>query len=113
LGAGLTQAPSYFYIPKGTGSIDLDVWDGPDTKTLTAYTGLVTQDAGTPHREVDISGRGTHRIALQAGEDGTIAMLSQNGFAFPYLHSIPQLWAMSPDELMVPRAIAQADGLTA
>jgi len=113
LGAALTQAPSYFYIPKGTSSLDLDVWDDADSKTLTIYTGLMTQDPDAPHREVDITGRGTHRIALQPGEDGTIAILSQNGFAFPYLHAVPQLWAMSPDELMVPRAITTADGLTA
>ena len=29
----------------------------------------------------------------------------------PYFHSIPNYWAMSPEALLVPRAIAKADGL--
>jgi hypothetical protein len=107
---GLTQSSAYFYIPKGTQSLDLEVWDIHNSKTLTVYTGLLPQPA-TPHRNIDISSRGPHRVPLQAGEDGTIAKITGNGFAFPYLYSVPFYWAKSPAELLVPRAIAQVDGL--
>ena len=108
---GLTQSrPVYFYIPKGTKSLDLEVWD-TGHKTLTVYTGLLPQPA-TPHRDIDISSRGPHRVPLQPGEAGSIAKIAANGFAFPYLYSVPLYWATSPAELLIPRAVAQADGLT-
>ncbi|MEU5697213.1 hypothetical protein [Actinosynnema sp. NPDC020468] len=112
LGSGLTQAPSYFYIPKGTTSLDLEVWDPYNSKTVRIYSGLVSKNPTTPFRDVDIGANGTHSVPLKAEEGGTIARITTNGFSFPYLHSVPQLWAMSPDELMVPCAIAKADGLT-
>ncbi|MEU0187059.1 hypothetical protein ABZ312_38795 [Streptomyces sp. NPDC006207] len=112
LASGLTQLPVYCYIPKGTHSLDLDVWDLVGNKKLRIYSALLSKNPSAPYRDVDISAMKTHRIPLQPGEDGTIARISGNGFAFPYLHSIPRLSAMSPAELMVPRAIAAADGLT-
>ncbi|MFB8395699.1 hypothetical protein [Streptomyces yangpuensis] len=112
LASGLTQLPVYSYIPKGTHSLDLDVWDHSGNKKLRIYSALLSKNPSAPYRDVDISAMKTHRIPLQPGEDGTITRISGNGFAFPYLHSVPQLWAMSPAELMVPRAIAAADGLT-
>jgi hypothetical protein len=108
---GLTQDPVYFYIPKGTKSVDLEVWDSYGYKILSLYNGLPAAGA-TPARKIDISKRGTYTIALNPGEDGSIAMISGNGFAFPFFYSVPQYWAKSPCELLVPRAIAQADGLT-
>jgi len=104
---GLTQTPAYIYIPKGTRSLDLEVWDGYQYKKLTLYQGL----SGKVARQVDLSKRGTHTVALEPGEAGSLARLEGNGFAFPYLYSVPFLWAKSPAELLVPRAIAEADGL--
>jgi hypothetical protein len=63
-------------------------------------------------RKVDISKMGTYNIALNPGEDGTVAMIQGNGLGFPFLYSIPSLWAKSPGALLVPRGIAKADGLT-
>jgi len=108
---GLTQPEIYLYIPKGTKSIDMEVWDTSGVKTLVLYTGLPLAGL-TQTRTVDVGQRGTHTVALNPGEDGSIAVLRGNGFAFPYLYSIPMLWAKSPSALLVPRAIAQADGLT-
>jgi hypothetical protein len=108
---GLTQSPAYIYIPKGTKSVDLEVYDGMNAKTLVLYKGLPKAGANVPTRDVDISKRGTHRVKLEPGEDGTIAAIKGNGFAFPFLYSVPQYWAKSPGELLVPRAIAEADGL--
>lgn len=108
---GLTQGASYLYIPKGTKSVDLEVWDQYGAKTLTLYTGLPGKD-WKESRKVDISKMGTHAIALNPGEDGTVAMINGNGFAHPYLYSIPLLWARSPRALLAPRGIAAADGLT-
>ncbi|MEU6881427.1 hypothetical protein [Streptomyces sp. NPDC046712] len=112
LASGLTQSPVYSYIPKGTHSLDLDVWDQSGNKKLRIYSALLSKNPSAPYRDVDISAMKTHRIPLQPGEDGTIVRISGGTFGFPYLHSMPRLWAMSPAELMVPRAIAAADGLT-
>lgn len=108
---GWTQAPVYFYVPKGTKSLDLEVWDTYGGKKLTLYRGLPAAGLAET-RTIDISRMGTHTIALQPGEDGTVAKIAGNGFAFPFLYSVPQLWAKTPSVLLVPRGIAAADGLT-
>ena len=108
---GLTQGPAYLYIPKGTKSVDLEVWDTYGAKTLVLYTGLPATGM-KESRKVDIGKMGTHTVKLQPGEDGTVAMITGNGFAFPFLYSLPTLWAKSPAALLVPRGIAKADGLT-
>lgn len=107
---GHTQDPAYFYLPRGTKTLDLETWDKTDRKNVEflryepAKGLLVT-------RTVDISRRGTHRIPLLPNEGGTLARIAGNGFAFPLLYSVPQLWAKSPAELIIPRRIAQADRL--
>jgi hypothetical protein len=111
IASGLTQSPCFFYLPKGTASVDLEIWDTYDQKTLVLYQGLVSASA-PESRRVDISAAGTHIIPLQPGEDGTVAMVTGNGFAFPYLYSVPSRWAKSPSALLVPRAIVEADRLT-
>ncbi len=108
---GLTQRPTFIYIPKGTKSLDLEVWDSYNRKYVTLYQSL-SPSRGTLSRKVDISARQTHRITLKPEETGTIAEISGNGFAFPTLYSVPMLWAKSPSQLVVPRAIVEADGLT-
>lgn len=108
---GLTQRPTYIYLPKGTTSLDLEIWDSAGNKSVTLYHSLPPTRAGIS-RKVDISERRTHRIELKPEETGTIAELAGNGFAFPYLYSVPMLWAKSPGQLLVPRAVAEADGLT-
>jgi hypothetical protein len=108
---GLTQPPVYFYIPKGTKSLDMEAWDTSDNKQLHLYMGLPTT-GWSETRAVDVSKRGTYPIVLNPGEDGSIAELSGNGFAFPHLYSVPMLWAKRPAALLVPRAVAKADGLT-
>lgn len=108
---GLTQDPVYIYIPKGTHSLDLEVWDSYNRKQVQLYLG-VSEKGPRLSREVDISERGTHRISLKPEETGQLARISGNGFAFPLLYSVPGYWAKCPAELLVPRAIAEADRLT-
>lgn len=108
---GLTHRPVYIYIPKGTKALDLEVWDSHGRKIVTLYKS-VTPDRKTESRKVDVSERRTHRIPLEPDETGTIASITSNGFNFPYLYSVPQLWAKSSGQLLVPRAIAEADELT-
>ncbi|MFM7056616.1 MAG: hypothetical protein ACKO2P_06800 [Planctomycetota bacterium] len=116
----LTQTPAYLYLPKDTKTLDFEVWDSYGVKTLTLYSrpagpskpgSLVPQPAQLS-RSIDIGSRGTHRIDLQPHETGTLATISGNGFAFPYVYSVPLLWAKSPAQLLVPRGVATADGLT-
>lgn len=108
---GLTQSPTYIYIPKGTKTLDLEIWDAYGAKAVTLYKSL-PPSPNNVSRKVDISARQTHRIELAAGETGTLAVISGNGFAFPYLYSVPMLWSKSPGQLLVPRVVANADGLT-
>lgn len=109
--SGLTQSPVYIYIPKGTKTLDLEVWDSYKKKVVTLYKSLPPNRASLS-RQLEINERQTHRIELKPEETGTIAEISGNGFAFPYLYSVPMLWAKSPGQLLVPRAVAEADGLT-
>lgn len=107
---GRTQPGVWVYIPKGTRSLDLEVWDDYGKKVVHLHNGLPSQEI-MPTRSIDIGSRGTHRIPLEAGEDGSLVLLEGNGFAFPYLYSVPSLWAKTPSALLVPRKIAQADSL--
>jgi hypothetical protein len=108
---GLTQSGVWIYIPKGTKTLDLDVWDTAKAKTVSLYKGLPSLDMKMS-RKVDIGAMGVNRVALEAGEDGSLALIHGNGFAFPLLYSVPSLWAKAPGALLVPRAVAEADGLT-
>jgi hypothetical protein len=107
---GLTQDPAYFYIPKGTKSLDLEVWDSHGKKQVQLYRGL-SEKGLVKSRSVDVGTRGTHRIALDPEETGLPAHVAGNGFAFPMLYSVPSYWSKCPAELLVPRMIAEADGL--
>lgn len=108
---GHTQGPVFIYIPKGTKSFDLEIWDMNGGKQLHLHNGLPAEGM-TKTRIVDVSARGTHRVQLEPGEDGSIAQLQTNGFNFPHLYSLPMLYAKSPSALLVPRALAKMDGLT-
>lgn len=108
---GHTQSPSYFYIPKGTKSLDFEIWDRHGGKYLTLYKGLPSSKPKVS-RTLKVNELGTHTIRLEPGEDGTVASLHSNGFSFPNMYSIPTIWAKSPSALLVPRTIAEADGLT-
>ena len=109
--SGLTQSPVWFYLPKGTKRLDFEIHDTHGGKTLVLHTGLPASGLKAS-RQLDVSRMGTHTVDLEPGEAGSLAMLRSNGFAFPYMYSIYPLWAKSPAALLVPRAIAEADGLT-
>jgi hypothetical protein len=108
---GLTQSGVYFYIPKGTKTLDLDVWDIEKAKFVTLHKGLPSGTMSVS-RKIDIGAMGAHRVPLRPGEDGSLALIEGNEFNFPFLYSVPKLWAGSPVALLVPRAVAEADGLT-
>lgn len=107
---GLTQDAAWLYLPKGTRSLDLETWDRTTRRELQLFRGIGPKGP-LASRTVDISRRGTHRISLEPNEAGNLARISGNGFAFPLLYSVPSYWAKCPAELLVPRAIAEADGL--
>jgi hypothetical protein len=109
---GLTQDGVYIYLPKGTKSLDLEVWGSHGGKSVTLYQSWRGQSTPPASRKIDISSRKTHRVAIEPGEDGSLAKIEGDGFAFPYLYSVPPYWSKSPRQLLVPRAIAIADGLT-
>lgn len=107
----LTQSPVFVYLPKGTRTLDLEVWDSANNKSLRFHSGLPATGM-TVTRTVDVSALGTHVVPVNPGEDGSLVEILGNGFAFPYLYSVPSVWSKAPRALLVPRAIAVADGLT-
>jgi hypothetical protein len=109
----------WLYVPKGTKSLDLEIGTAFATfKThVKFYNGLPTTGLKAT-REVVLSGASAQKIALQPGEAGSLVSInctggSAFGWGMPNLYSVPNLWAETPGQLLVPRAIAQADGLTA
>ncbi|MFA5343012.1 MAG: Ig-like domain-containing protein [Kiritimatiellia bacterium] len=102
----------YFYIPKGTTSLDLEVWAITGSHVIYLYKGLPGNGDWTPTRTIDISTLGTHRIPLEPGEAGSVARMIASDCAVQMFYSIPNLWATSPSLLMAPRGIVAADGLT-
>jgi len=108
--SGLTQDPVSIYLPKGTPSLDLETWDATGKKSVTLHTG-VTEKGLVKSRTIDIGSRGTHRIPLEPSETGHVAQIAGHGCTVPLLYSVPQVWAKCPAELLVPRAVAEADGL--
>lgn len=111
-----TGGDLWIYVPKGVTSLDFEILDSDTTfpKSVTLYRGLPLTET-TPARSVEVTTRGTHRVALAAEEAGGLARfdLGAASFTVPYFHSVPRLWARSPSALLVPRAIAAADGLHA
>ena len=99
------------YIPGNTALIDLEVPHRSGLR-IALFDGLPGK--GKKTRTIILDRTGLHRIRLKEGEAGTIAIMTQNKGAtlfLPYFHSIPNYWAMNPESLLVPRAIAKADGL--
>lgn len=108
------RVKAWFYIPKGAESLDLE-FAGSRPHTLTLYKGLADHQA-LVSREVKLEEPGTMRIALNKLEQGSLASIEPmvgDTIYFPYLYSIPTLWAVSPKALMIPRSIVKSDGLTA
>jgi hypothetical protein len=103
---------TFVYVPRGIASFDLEMVDrGADfEKTITFFDAAT----GEATRTVDITAPGTHRIALMGHETGTVArvFLGISALTVPYFYSVPRLWSRSPRALLVPRAVAAADGLT-
>ncbi len=108
---GLAQGPVYLYLPKGTRSFDVETWGPGSQRRATFHTGLPGSGMQAT-RTVELAQKGTCVIPLQAGEDGSLVKLESAGFAMPYTYSVPLLWARSPGALLLPRAIAEADGLS-
>jgi hypothetical protein len=109
---------SFFYIPRKIPSLDFEipVSGGALKYTVSLYTGLPATGM-TLHRTVSCSGIGFHRIPLQEGEAGSFAKMTCSGGAagrasFPGLYSVPQIYATGTQQVLVPRQVAQADGLT-
>ncbi len=105
----------WFYIPRGTKSLVFEMAD-KHPKVLRLHT-RDSAKAMAESRRIQISDPGTHRIKISAAESGNLASFerapsapSASAFHVPYLYTVPMLWARSPVELVLPRAIAKADG---
>jgi hypothetical protein len=107
----------WFYIPKSATSLDLEIGQkfGMFQTHINFYGDLTGKSK--PKRAVTLTGAGLKKIPLEPGEAGALAAAYCTGGAsgawgMPNLYSIPNLWANAPGQLLVPRAVAQADGLT-
>ncbi len=108
IGAAQASRPCYFYIPKGTTRLDIEL-HRQDQGILSLYTGLPSK-TWRRSRIMRVKGGQLHSIELTPEESGSVAVYEGRGF--PRIASIPQLWAKHPSALLVPAAIATADGLT-
>ena len=105
----------WFYVPNARTHIDLEI-----IEPLTypgATQALVLYSDGAPSHTVDVSARGLHTIALDAGEAGSPVRfdpppLGAGGLNVPYFYGLPPIWALSPAALLIPAAVAAAAGLT-
>lgn len=99
--------PWYFYIPKNTTTLDLET-SGEHSSVLRLYK---QNEAGelTSSRVLNVKKWGVHSIKLLDEERGNLAVWESS--SFPQLYSVPQLSSKNPQQLLIPRAIAEADGL--
>ena len=91
--------------------MDIEVWRAGANGKLLLHTGLPATGLHLT-RTIEVGTLGTHTVKLEPGEDGSIATLEGGAIYFPFLYSVPDHWAKSTSQLLVPRQIAEADGLT-
>lgn len=104
----------FYYIPKGVSKIEFEAVNGGGGRQIKIYnnfnTSSVKRTITLDDNGASISNIGVHKITLNPGEAGSLMSVFKP--YPPYMYSIPMLWAKSPSQLMVPRKIAIADGLT-
>lgn len=113
---------TWFYLPKGTTTLDYEHWNSNGTRTLTIYCrsgstwvqsrsfSTVPPD-GVPAGD-SLATIGIKKIPLTSVETASGCLASFSKVPTPYMYSAPMIWAKSKSQLMVPRVIAVRDGLT-
>ncbi len=108
---GLTQDPVWIYLPQGTKQLDFEL-PREGKVDVCLHTGLPSTGMSLS-RKIAVDKAGYQSVPLEAGEDGSLAMIASKGpLLVKDIYSVPFLWAKSPSALLVPRAIAEADKLT-
>ncbi|MFW6059667.1 MAG: DUF4838 domain-containing protein [Phycisphaeraceae bacterium] len=92
----------YFYVPKGTRTIDY-YWKGGPHR--------VHGPDGEVVREVEVNGRFV-RIDVPAGADGQLWSFTRMALRHLWFFNVPNYVAASGDALLLPRDVVEADGLT-
>jgi len=105
-----TAGDWWFYVPKGTTTLDLQ-YSTDGTRNVTIYkrsgSGFVVSRGPLP-----LVDAGVKRVPLTPDEVAAGCLASFTKAPPPYFYSIPSLWAKSQSQLLVPRKIAERDGLT-
>ncbi len=91
----------YFYVPKGTRHIDY-YWHGGPHKVL--------DPAGHLVQEMQSSGEFVS-LTVPEGADGHVWSFSQLALGHLWFFNLPNQLAASPEALLIPREVAQHDGL--
>ena len=91
----------YFYVPKGTRQIEL-AWRGSAPN--------ISDPDGAPAKPEAQNGD-TFIFEVAAGQDGKVWKLPEFALKYLWFHNIPNQIAAAPDSLLLPRDVAEADGL--
>jgi hypothetical protein len=92
----------YFYVPKGTKSIDF---------YHKGYRFKVIGPDGKDAFQVPISPGQNYSVPVTNGQDGQVWSLGGLTLGNLHLYNVPNYIAASPAALMVPREVAEKDGL--
>jgi hypothetical protein len=95
------MARVYFYVPKGTRQIQY-FWEGGPHKVLGPDGALVST----------VTSRGTYvKIDVPDGADGKAWSFAELSLGHLWFFNVPNYLAASPEALLVPREVAERDGL--
>ncbi len=101
------QPRLYFYVPKGTRKIQFYAWDNYGARLF-----QVRAPDGRPAEEMMSNSRKLRTVEVTPDDAGRVWSITGLNLTRLYFFNIPNVVAVSPNALMVPREVAVADKLT-
>jgi hypothetical protein len=99
-------APLYFYVPRGTKTIDF-YWNSMRNTTVPVLLNPLGK------KVIELKSRScNYSVPVPAGMDGKVWSLSKTALRHLWFYNLPSMLGTSGDVLLVPREVAEADGLS-